>query len=84
MSFVKVRGKFLWSIGFPSRKKKNYSIAYNEVVGNVSHEKRKFFHKNGNYSTKTEICSLFLDLFPLKLLNKYIFPNKLDISLTKQ
>ena len=36
------------------------------------------------YSTKTEICLLFLDLFPLKLWNISIFPNKLDISPAKQ
>ena len=32
--------------------------------------------KSGNYSTKTEICSLFLHLFPLKLWNISIFSNK--------
>ena len=40
--------------------------------------------KSGNYSTKTEICLLFLDLFLLKLWYISIFPNKLDISPTKR
>ena len=45
---------------------------------------RKFFlWKAEIIPKKTEICSLFLDLFPLKLWNISIFPNKLDISPTK-
>ena len=52
-------------------------LQISQVVGNFSHEKRKLFHKNGNLFT-------FLDLFPFKLWDILIFPNKLDISATKQ